>query len=90
MKTRKTPMRMCAGCGQSKPKGELMRIVRSPSGEISADLSGKMPGRGVYLCKDAQCIAKARKNKRLERSLEAAVPAALLDELEEELRGLEK
>ncbi len=89
MKVRKTPMRMCSGCGESKPKMELVRVVRSPEGEISMDLTGKKPGRGAYLCRKAECLKKARKSKRIDRSLETTIPAELYDTLEEELAALE-
>lgn len=89
MKVRKTPMRMCAGCGESKPKMELVRVVRSPEGEISIDLTGKKPGRGAYLCRCAGCLKKARKSKRIDRSLETSIPEAIYDALEEEMAGLE-
>ncbi len=89
MKVRKIPMRMCSGCGESKPKKELVRVVRSPEGEISIDLTGKKPGRGAYLCRCADCLKKARKSKRIDRSLETTIPAEVYDALEEELAALE-
>ncbi len=89
MKVRKIPMRMCSGCGESKPKKELVRVVRSPEGEISMDLTGKKPGRGAYLCRCADCLKKARKSKRIDRSLETTIPAEVYDALEEELAALE-
>ena len=69
MKTRKIPMRMCAGCGESRPKKELIRVVRSPIGEISLDATGKKPGRGAYICPRPECLKKARKNKRINPSV---------------------
>lgn len=90
MKVRKIPMRMCSGCGESKPKAELVRVVRSPQGEISIDLTGKKPGRGAYLCRCAECLKKARKSKRIDRSLETSISTAVYDALEEELVGLEQ
>jgi len=89
VKVRKIPMRMCSGCGESKPKKELVRVVRSPEGEISMDLTGKKPGRGAYLCRCADCLKKARKSKRIDRSLETTIPAEVYDALEEELAALE-
>ena len=89
MKVRKIPMRMCSGCGESKPKMELVRVVRSPEGEIRMDLTGKKPGRGAYLCRCVDCLKKARKSKRIDRSLETTVPAEVYDALEEELAALE-
>jgi predicted RNA-binding protein YlxR (DUF448 family) len=90
VKVRKIPMRMCSGCGESKPKAELVRVVRSPQGEIGIDLTGKKPGRGAYLCRCAECLKKARKSKRIDRSLETSISAAVYDALEEELVGLEQ
>ena len=67
MQQKKIPMRKCIGCNESKSKKELVRIVRSPEGEISVDTTGKKNGRGAYICNDAECLRKARKSKRLER-----------------------
>ena len=61
MKQKKIPMRTCTGCGEQKPKKELVRVVRSPEGEISLDTTGKKPGRGAYICPNAACLAKAKK-----------------------------
>ena len=66
---KKIPMRMCTGCGEMKPKRELVRVVKSPQGEISLDLTGKKPGRGAYVCKNVTCLRAARKARRLELSL---------------------
>ena len=73
MQPKKTPMRKCVGCGEMKPKKELRRIVRSPEGEISLDLTGKKSGRGAYICADPACLEKAQKGKRLERAFECAI-----------------
>ena len=70
---KKIPMRMCIGCHESKPKKELIRIVRSPEGEISLDFTGKKAGRGAYLCKNAACLALARKQHRIEKSFSCRV-----------------
>ena len=64
---KKVPVRRCVGCNAQKPKKELVRIVRSPEGEVGVDLTGKRSGRGAYLCPSASCLAKARKAKRLEQ-----------------------
>lgn len=69
MKTKKIPQRKCVGCNEMKDKKALLRIVRSPDGEVSLDLTGKKNGRGVYVCPNKECIAKAMKEKRLERAL---------------------
>lgn len=84
MKERKIPMRMCAGCGEHKPKGELMRIVRDSEGDVSLDLTGKKNGRGAYLCRNLDCLKKARKSKRIDRTLETQIPDAVYDRIEEE------
>ena len=73
MQPKKTPMRKCVGCGEMKPKKELKRIVRSPEGEISLDPTGKKSGRGAYICADPACLAKAQKEKRLDRAFECRI-----------------
>jgi uncharacterized protein len=78
---KKIPMRRCMGCNISKPKKELIRIVRMAGGGVSVDLTGKTNGRGAYVCRDRSCIQKAIKTKRLEKSLETAVPETIADEL---------
>jgi predicted RNA-binding protein YlxR (DUF448 family) len=75
-KPRKTPMRMCVGCREMKPKKELMRAVRSPEGEVSLDPSGKKPGRGAYVCFNADCLKRALKQKQLDRALDAKLDEA--------------
>ena len=85
MKARKIPMRMCAGCGESRPKKELIRVVRSPLGEISLDATGKKPGRGAYICPRPECLKKARTNKRIDRSFDASIPESVYEALEREL-----
>lgn len=85
LKPKKIPERRCVGCGNSFPKKELLRVVRSPEGEISIDLTGKKSGRGAYLCHSTACFKKARKAKRLENNLECSIPDAVYDLLEAEL-----
>ena len=87
MQQRKIPLRRCTGCNEQKPKKELVRVVRSPQGEIALDRVGKMPGRGAYLCPSAQCLAKARKAKRQERALEAQIPPEVYERIEQEIEG---
>ncbi len=67
------PVRMCAGCREHAPKKELIRIVRTPAGEIVADAAGKTPGRGAYICRKAECLAKARRSRALERMLNTPI-----------------
>ena len=65
MPDKKIPLRMCIGCREMKPKKELIRVVKAPNGDISLDITGKKNGRGAYVCKDAECIKKARKIKKM-------------------------
>ena len=84
-KVKKIPQRQCLGCNEHKPKKELLRVVRSPEGEISLDFTGKKSGRGAYICHDVRCLKKARKSKRIERSLECQIPDEVYDLMESEL-----
>lgn len=81
-KVRKIPMRQCLGCNAHKPKREMIRVVRSPEGEISLDFVGKKSGRGAYICPQKTCFAKARKSKRIEAVLECSIPEEIYDEME--------
>lgn len=83
---KKIPMRQCVGCREMKPKKELIRVVRSPEGQVSLDFRGKLPGRGAYVCLDPACLAKARKTKALERAFSAPLPAEVFDALEEQMK----
>ena len=85
MQQKKVPMRMCTGCGQMKPKKELVRIVRNSLGEISVDKVGRKPGRGAYICNSTECLKKARKVKRLEKAFGCSIPDEVYDQLEEVL-----
>ena len=87
MPQRKIPLRKCTGCGEMKPKKELIRIVRSPDGSVSPDFTGRAAGRGAYLCNSAACLKLARKAKRLERSLDCAIPDGVFEDLEKKLGG---
>ncbi|MCQ2413247.1 MAG: YlxR family protein [Clostridia bacterium] len=78
-------MRKCSGCGEHFPKNELVRVLRTPEGEIVLDLVGKKSGRGAYLCKNPNCLKKARKGKRLEAALECEIPDGIYEKLAEEL-----
>ena len=84
-KVRKIPMRQCMGCNEHKPKGDLLRVVRSPEGTISLDTTGRASGRGAYLCRDVQCLRRARKSRRIENTLECTIPEEVWDRMEEEL-----
>ena len=85
MKSQKIPMRMCLGCNEMKPKRELMRVVKSPEGEISLDFTGKKNGRGAYLCKEAECFDKARKARRFEKSLSCRIDESVYEVMADEL-----
>ncbi len=96
MVKKKIPLRKCSGCGEMKPKKELIRVVKAPDikdesgeiiskGEISLDLTGKKSGRGAYVCRDVQCLALARKARRFERSFSCQIPDSVYDTMEEEL-----
>ena len=84
---KKIPMRQCVGCRQMKPKRELVRIVRSPEGQVSVDTKGRSPGRGAYVCRDASCLKKAISSKALSRSLDTEIPEELYDTLKEQLEA---
>ena len=88
MKTRKIPMRMCVGCREMKEKRELIRVVRSPEGEISLDPTGKKSGRGAYVCRQGECLRISLKQHRLERQLQAALTEEVGDALRAELERL--
>ena len=77
---RKRP-RTCVGCGGESPKRGLLRVVRRPDGTVALDLTGRAPGRGAYLCPDAECLRRARKRNALARTLKAPVPEAVYEEL---------
>ena len=79
------PTRRCVGCGEHLPKNTLIRVLRTPEGEIVLDLIGKRSGRGAYVCKSTACLKKAVKSKRLEASLECRIPEEIYATLEEEL-----
>lgn len=83
MKTRKIPVRTCVACRTSGDKRALIRIVRCPSGDIVIDPTGKMPGRGAYICDSADCMHKAIKEKRLSKALKTELPEGALRQLEE-------
>lgn len=96
MHQKKVPLRKCTGCGEMKPKKELIRVVKAPDlkneagetigpGEVSLDLTGKKPGRGAYFCKSLCCLKAARKARRFERAFSCRIPDEVYDKMEEEL-----
>ena len=84
---KKIPQRQCMGCRERKAKKELIRVVRTPEGAVCLDFSGKLNGRGAYICPCADCLKKARKAKSLDRSLEVTIPEEVYDRLEKEMEG---
>ncbi len=84
---KKIPMRQCLGCREHKPKKELIRVVRSPEGEVSLDFRGKASGRGAYVCPQRDCLTRAVKAHALERALECAIPAEVYEKLLEQMEA---
>ena len=84
---KKIPMRQCLGCREMKPKRELIRIVRPPEGEVSLDFKGKAPGRGAYLCRNAECLKRAMKGRAIERAFSTQIPAEVYDRLLEQMEA---
>ena len=88
MKPKKIPMRMCVGCREMKEKRELIRIVRTPEGEVALDITGKRSGRGAYVCRQAECLRRAIRQKQLERQLEITLTPEITDALTAEMERL--
>ena len=84
-KPRKIPQRQCVGCRTMTDKRKLVRIVKTPEGEIVLDTTGKKSGRGAYVCRNPECLRKARKSRALERAFETAIPAEVYDALEAQM-----
>ncbi len=95
---KKIPLRKCTGCGEMKPKRELIRVVKAPektdengnvlsAGGISLDLTGKKAGRGAYVCRSVDCFEKARKGRRFERSLSCQIPPEVYEQMKAELQA---
>ena len=87
MKSKNIPMRQCLGCRAMKPKRELIRAVRSPEGDVSLDFIGKKPGRGAYICGDANCLKRAVKSRALNRAFGVEIPPEVIETLTEEITG---
>ena len=83
MTVKKIPMRMCTGCHEMKPKKELIRVVKTPEGEIKLDFTGKLNGRGAYICNSVECLSKAQKQKSHSRAFSCPIS----DEIYEQLKG---
>lgn len=86
---KKPATRQCVGCRESFEKRDLIRIIKTPEGEVKLDATGKSNGRGAYLCKNAECLKKARKSQGLNRSLKMVIPDEIYDQLEKELSEIE-
>lgn len=82
---KKIPMRQCTGCREMKPKRELIRVVKSPDGDISLDFKGKKPGRGAYVCPDTECLKRVKKSKALNRAFDTVIPDEIYDELNRQM-----
>lgn len=84
---KKIPMRQCMGCQERKAKKELIRVVRTPEGNVCLDFSGKLNGRGAYLCPNSECLKRAMKSRVLDRKLEVAIPQDIYDRLAREMEA---
>ena len=82
---KKIPQRQCIGCRERKEKRQLLRVVRKADGSVQLDFSGKVSGRGAYLCPDPACLAKAQKSKALERNLDVPIPEEVYSRLAKEM-----
>ena len=87
VKPRKTPMRMCVGCREMKPKMELLKVVKPKEGDAHIDRVGKAPGRGAYVCPSIECLKKAQKTRALERALDCKIEDAVFQALEADIQG---
>lgn len=85
MREKRVPLRMCLGCNEMKPKKELIRVVKTPEGEICLDFTGKKNGRGAYICRNTECLAKAEKARRFERSFSCKIEKDIYEVMEREL-----
>lgn len=85
VKIKKIPQRKCVGCGETRNKTELIRVLRTPDGTVCLDFTGKKSGRGAYICRDPECLKKARRSRRIDRNLDCDIPDEIYDRMEEEL-----
>ncbi len=90
MKAKKIPLRKCLGCQEQFPKKELLRIVRTIEGDVTVDMTGKINGRGAYICSKLACFKLAEKKKALQRALESEIPQEIMSKLEQEVIKHEK
>lgn len=90
MKNKKVPMRQCVGCRELRNKKDLMRILRTPDNNVIFDDTGRMNGRGAYICPSVECLKKARRTKAIERSLDISIPDEVYDAIERQMSELDK
>lgn len=84
---KKIPMRQCLGCREMKPKRDLIRVVKSPTGDIALDFKGKAPGRGAYVCPNSDCLKRAIRSKALERAFETPIPEEIYSQLSQQMEA---
>ena len=84
---KKIPQRQCMGCRERKAKKEMIRVVRCTDGTVQLDFSGKLNGRGAYVCPDPECLKKALRSKALDRSLEVTIPEEVIERLQKEMEA---
>lgn len=89
MKTRKIPMRNCVGCMESKSKNELIRVLKTPEGDVVVDITGRKNGRGAYICPSVECLKKARRTKAISRSLDTIIPDEVYEDIERQMLAFE-
>ena len=88
MKAKKIPMRQCVGCHESKPKNELIRVIKTPENEVLLDCTGKKNGRGAYICSSVECFNKAKKSRAFERAFEINIPDDIYEDVERQMLQL--
>jgi len=90
VRKKKIPMRKCVACNENKPKKELIRVVRNTEGVVQVDLTGRVNGRGAYICPDLDCLEQVKKSKRLSKTLEIEVPDEIFDQLYDIIKSREE
>ncbi len=87
---KKIPLRQCIGCGEMKSKKEMIRVIKTPEGEIMMDATGRKNGRGAYICPSSECLKKAIKSKGLERSFKMNIPKEVYEQLTKEMESIDQ
>ncbi len=87
---KKIPLRQCIGCGEMKNKKEMIRVIKTPEGEIMIDATGRKNGRGAYICPSSDCLKKAIKSKGLERSFKMNIPKEVYEQLTKEMESIDQ